>query len=103
MRGKTDEPLESIKDLLDPNQNVFPRHKADIGYIKFVEHGITLEESAMPHREEARRMTPHKSDACRRELETLLEYAMIEPSKSPWACGTVIAKKKREQLRFCCD
>ena len=48
----------------------------------------------MPHREGARRMTPHKSDACRKELETLLEYAIIEPSKSPWACGTVIAKKK---------
>ena len=75
----------------------------DIGYYKFVEHGITLEESAMPHREGARRMTAHKSDACRKELETLLEYAIIESSKSPWACGTVIAKKKKEQLRFYCD
>ena len=28
---------------------------------------------------------------------------MIEPSKSPWACGVVIAKKKGDQLRFCCD
>ena len=33
----------------------------------------------------------------------LLEYDMIEPSKSPWACGVVMAKKKRGQLRFCCD
>ena len=28
---------------------------------------------------------------------------MIEPSKSPWACGVVMAKKKGVQLRFCCD
>ena len=28
---------------------------------------------------------------------------MIEQSKSPWACGVVLAKKKRAQLRFCCD
>ena len=30
-------------------------------------------------------MTPHKLDACRKEIEALLEYDMIEPSKSPWA------------------
>ena len=46
-------------------------------------------------------MTPHK--ACRKEIETLLEYDMIEPSKSSWACGVVMAKKKGDQLRFCCD
>ena len=66
----------------------------------FVEHEKELEESAVPHREGARRMTPNKSDACRREKETLLESDLIEPSKSKWACGVVIAKKK--QLRFCC-
>ena len=48
-------------------------------------------------------MTPHKSDACRKEIETFLEYDMIEPSKSPWACGVVMAKKKGDQLMFCCD
>ena len=36
-------------------------------------------------------------------METLLEHDMIEPSKSPWACGVVMAKKKRDQFRFCCD
>ena len=39
-------------------------------------------------------MTPHKSEACRAEIEFLLEYDMIEPSKSPWAFGVVMAKKK---------
>ena len=44
-------------------------------------------------REGARRMTPHKSQACRAEIEMLLENDMKEPSKSPWACGVVMAKK----------
>ena len=86
MRGKvTDEQLEAIKDVLERNEVVFSKHKADIGYCNFVEHETELEESALPHREGARRMTPQKSDACRKEIETLLDYDMIEPSKSPWA------------------
>ena len=104
LRGKfTDEQLEAIKDVLERNEEVFSRHKADIGCCNFAEREIELEENAIPHREGARRMTPHKSDACRKEIETLLEYDMIEPSKSPWACGVVMAKKKGDQLRFCCD
>ena len=104
LRGRvTDEQLEAIKDVLERNEEFFSRHKADIGCCYFVEHEIELEESAVPHREGARCMTPHKSDACRKEIETLLEYDMIEPSKSPWACEVVMAKKKGDQLRFCCD
>ena len=49
-------------------------------------------------------MTPIKSDACRKKIETLLEYDMIETFKPPlWACGVMMAKKKGHQLRFCCD
>ena len=59
-----------------------------------MERKIELEEGAVPHRDGARRMTPHKSEACRAEIEMLLEYDMIEPSKSPWACVVVMAKKK---------
>ena len=104
LRGKvTDEQLEAIKDVLERNEDVFSRHKADIGCCNFVEHEIELEESAVPHREGAMHMTPHKSDACRKEIETLLEYDMIEPSKPPCACGVVMAKKKGDQFRFCCD
>ena len=73
LRGKvTDEQLEAIKDVLDRKQDVFSRHKADIRCCNFVEHGIELEESAVPHREGARRMTPNNSDACRKEIEILL-------------------------------
>ena len=100
---KTDKQLKSIKDFLDRNQDVFSRHTAVIGCCNFVEHEIELEESAVLHRRRARRRTLHKSDPCRKEIETLLEYDMIELSKSLWACGVVMAKKKGGQLRFCCE
>ena len=104
LKGKIGEgDFEKLRDLLNRNADVFSKHKADIGCCNFVEHEIELEEDAVPHREGARRMTPHKSEACRAEIEMLLEYDMIEPSKSPWACGVVMAKKKGGQLRFCCD
>ena len=51
--------------------------------------------------------TPHKSEACRAEIQMLLEYDMIEPLEHDrnmieptWACGVVMAKKKGGQLRF---
>ena len=104
LKGKIGErDFEKLRDLLNRNADVFSKHKADIGCCNFVEHEIELEEGAVPHREGARRMTPHKSEACRTEIEMLLEYDMIEPSKSPWACGVVMAKKKGGHLRFCCD
>ena len=50
LRGKvTDEHLEAIKNVLERNEEVFSRHKADIGCCNFVEHEIQLEESAVPH------------------------------------------------------
>ena len=103
LKGKIGEgDFEKLRDLLNRNADVFSKHKADIGCCNFVEHEIELEEGAVPHREGARRMTSRKSEACRAEIEMLLEYDMIEPSKSPWACGVVMAKKGG-QLRFCCD
>ena len=74
------------------------KHKADIGCCNLVKQEIELEEGAFPHREDARRTTPHKSESCRAEIEMLLEYDMIEPSKTPWACGKVMAKKKGGSL-----
>ena len=95
LKGKiSDKELDSLRAVLSRNADVFSKHKADIGCCKFVEHAIEIEEGLVPHREDARRINPHKSEACRKEIEMLMEYDMIEPSKSPWACGVVMAKKK---------
>ena len=91
---KSDKELDLLRAVLSRNADVFLKRKADIGCCNFVEHEIEIEEDSVPHREAARRMTPHKSEACRKEIEMLMEYDMIEPSKSPWACGVVMAKKK---------
>ena len=83
LKGKTDEgDFELLREGLNRNADVFSRHKADIGCCNFVEHEIELEEGAVPHRKGARRMTPHKSEACR-----------------AW----VLRKKDREKTGFACE
>ena len=100
-KGKIGEgDFDLLRAVLNPNADVFSKHRADIGCCNFVEHKIELEEGAVAHREGARRMTPHKLEACRAEIEMLLDYDMIEPSKLPWACGLVMAKKKGGSLGF---
>ena len=95
-----DKELNSLRAVLNWSADVFSSHKVDIGSCNFVEHEIKIEEGSIPHRDGARRMTPHKSEACRKEIEMLVEYDMIEPSKSPWSCGVVTAKKKGGNLDF---
>ena len=95
LKGKVSlKELDSLSAVLSRNADVFSKHKADIGCCNFGEHEMEIEEGSVLHREGARRMTPHKSEACRKEIEMLMEYDMIEPSKSTWACGVVMAKKK---------
>ena len=74
LKGKISEgDFESLPAVLNRNEDVFSKQKADIGCCNFVEHEIELEEGAVPHREGARQMTPHKLEACRAEIEMLLE------------------------------
>ena len=58
-----------MRAVLNWKTDVFSKHKADIGCCNFVEHEIELEEGFVPHREGARRMTPHKSETSRAEME----------------------------------
>ena len=86
-----------LQGVFNRNANII-KIKAGIVCCNFFEHEIEVEEGAVPHREKARRMIPHKSEACQAEIEMLLDYDMIEPSKLPWACGVAKANKKTGHL-----
>ena len=81
---KTDKiDFEMLRGVLNGNADVFLIYKADIDCCDLVQYEIKLEEVAVPHKEGATRMKPHKSEACRAEIEMLLQYDMIKPSKLP--------------------
>ena len=98
---------ESIKSrlekLLFEFDDLFMKHKADIGRCKIAKHRIEALPDAIPHREGARRMSPDKAEKANAEVNNLLALGMIQPSFSPWASGIVMVKKKGGELRFCCD
>ena len=49
LKGKIGEgDLEPLRAVLNRNADVFSKHEADIGCCNFVEHGIELEEDAVP-------------------------------------------------------
>ena len=69
--------FESLRAVLNWIADVFSKHKADIGCCNFVELEIELKEGALPHREGARRMAPHKLEIVARiQHDITLEIAV---------------------------
>ena len=94
---------ESSDKVLNEFDDLFMKHKADIGRCTIAKHTVELEPGAVPHREGARRMSPAKAERANQEVQNLLALGKIQPSLSPWASGIVMVKKKNGELRFCCD
>ena len=94
---------ESLGKILNEFNDLFMKHKADIGRCTIAKHTVEVEPGAVPHREGARRMSPEKAERANQEVRNLLALGMIQPSLSPWASGIVMVKKKNGELRFCCD
>ena len=94
---------ESLGNTLREFDDLFMKHKADIGRCTIAKHPVDIEPGAIPHREGARRMSPEKGERANQKVRNLLALGMIQPSLYPWASGIVMVKKKSGKLRFCCD
>ena len=94
---------DSLDNILTEFDDLFMKHKADIGQCKIAKHTVEVEPGATPHREGARRMSREKAERANQEVRNLLALGMIQPSLSPWASGMVMVKNKNGELRFCCD
>ena len=93
----------SLENILTEFDDLFMKHKADIGRCAIAKHPVDVEPGAVPHREGARRMSPEKAERANQEVRNILAPGIIQPSLSPWASGIVMVKKKNGELRFCCD
>ena len=59
---------DKLANLLAEYDDIFMKHKADIGRCKIAKHKIEIEPNAEPHREGARRMSPDKAAKANQEL-----------------------------------
>ena len=94
---------DQLAEVLNEYDDLFMKHKADIGRCTIAKHRIEQEPEVIPHREGARRMSPDKAAKANQEVRNLLALGSIQPFYSPWASGIVMVKKKTGELRFCCD
>ena len=91
-RASACDSLGNIPSVFD---DLFMKHKADIGRCTIAEHPVEVEPGAIPHREGARRMSPKKAERANLEVRNLLALGMIQPSLSPLTSGLVMVKKEK--------
>ena len=91
-----------VSKLLNKYSNVFSETDDDIGRTGVLKHRIPTGE-AQPIRQPLRRVPYHMQKEMDEQIDNMLKKDVITPSKSPWASGIVLVKKKDGSKRFCVD
>ena len=91
-----------LRDILQRYRDCFSQHEFDLGRTSVVTHQIDTGNSR-PVKQVLRRHPPPHQEEIDRQLKSMSEQDIIEPSKSPWASNVVIVKKKDGAMRFCID
>ena len=91
-----------LKEIIQRYSDCFSLHEYDLGRTSVVTHQIDTGNSR-PVKQVLRRHPPPHQEEIDRQVKSMLEQDIIEPSKSPWASNVVIVKKKDGAMRFCID
>ena len=71
---------DQLAKVLNEYDDLFMKHKADIGKCTIAKHAIELQPEAIHHREGARRMSPNKSAKANQEVRNLLALGWLNPT-----------------------
>ncbi|KAJ0039408.1 hypothetical protein NL108_016223 [Boleophthalmus pectinirostris] len=106
--SETSEPLiahlsaDQAADLLKVFRDMPSLFAAEPGRTTLMEHVIRLKDRS-PIRQRPYRVPQQLVAQLRREIESMLELGVIEPSTSEWCSPVVIVFKKDGSLRICID
>ena len=94
---------QRVKDeVFRPYQDCFALHINDLGHCRTVKHKIKLTDWT-PFKEAYRSIPPSQYDEVKQHIQEMVDCGAIVPSKSPFASGVVLARRKNGKLRFCID
>lgn len=91
-----------MAEVLIKHQNVFSKSPHDLGCTDLVEHEIVTW-NAKPIEQRPYRISLSKKVEAEKEIKSMTERGIIEPSCSPWWAPIVMVTKKDGSIRFCCD
>ena len=100
--GMSSAQKKQIANLLRKYDNTFSSADSDLGRTGIIKQRIPTGD-ASPIKQPMRRVPVHMQEEVNKQLDTILENNIIQPSKSPWASGIVLVKKKDGTKRFCID
>jgi hypothetical protein len=97
---------ERLLCCLSKNKDVFAWSTLDLVGVSrsIIEHGIGIDPSVGPKKQQLRKMSDEKTEAAKAEVHRLLEAKFIEPITYPtWLANVVMVQKKSGKWRMCID
>ena len=102
VEGMNGSQQKQVAHLLNKYSSVFSETDDDIRRTGVLRHKIPTAD-ARPIKQPLRRVPYHMQKEMDEQIDNMLKKDVITPSKSPWASGIVLVKKKDGSKRFCID
>ena len=102
VEGMNGSQQKQVAHLLNKYSSVFSETDDDIGRTGVLRHKIPTAD-ARPIKQPLRRVPYHMQKEMDEQIDKMLKKDVITSSKSPWASGIVLVKKKDGSKRFCID
>ena len=93
---------DKLAELIRSYRDVFALTDAELGQTNLVTHRIDTGDAG-PIRIPPHRAPPAKMPIIKKEVQSMLEKGVIQPSKSLYSSPIVLQKKKDGSWRFCVD
>lgn len=91
-----------LRDLIDDYDDIFTT-PTTLPPPRDIEHRIPLKEGTDPVNVRPYRYAYFQKDEIERQVDTMLQAGIIQPSSSPFSSPVLLVKKKDDTWRFCTD